>query len=246
MIIGSYRIHNERLSSTNALAYEMLRSGKPPEGTVITTSFQESGRGQKGNTWESQPGKNLLMSIILYPVMINPAKQFIISQMVSLAVYDLVSSETPHVRIKWPNDIYVMNDKIAGILIENSVIGNTLSSSVAGIGLNINQESFTVADANPISLTQVTGKKYDLHAITEKMISFLDNRYEMIRKGEQTELADEYHTALYRRGEWHMYTDSEGTFTGRIERVNTDGLLIVSNKNGREKRYAFREIDYIL
>lgn len=246
MIIGSNRIHHEKVSSTNDAALEMLRSGNPPEGTVITASFQDRGKGQQGNTWVSEPGKNLLMSIILYPSSIAPGEQFIISQMVSLAVFDLVKAETPHVRIKWPNDIYVMNDKIAGILIENSVIGNSLDSSVAGIGLNVNQESFDGAGPNPVSLTRLTGRQYNLRELTDRLIHLLDTRYKMILRDEAAKLAEEYHSALFRLGEWHRYADSEGTFTGMLSGVDHEGLLTVRKSDGTEKAYAFREIDYIL
>lgn len=246
MIIGSNMIHHEKVSSTNTVALEMLRSGSPPEGTVITASFQEGGRGQQGNTWVSEPGKNLLMSIILYPASVAPDEQFIISQMVSLAVLDLVRAETLHAMIKWPNDIYVMNDKIAGILIENSIAGNRLVSSVAGIGLNVNQESFDGAGVNPVSLTQMTGRRYDLQAVMGKLIRLLDMRYKMLLKGETAKLADDYHTALFRRGEWHRYADSEGQFTGMLVRADSDGMLIVRKSDGTEKGYSFREIDYIL
>lgn len=245
MIIGSEFIHHEKVSSTNTLAAEMLRAGRPPEGTVITASYQEAGKGQKGNTWVSEPGKNLLMSVILYPSIITPAEQFIISQMVSLAVFDLVRSETPHVKIKWPNDIYVMNDKIAGILIEHSILGNIIDSSIAGIGLNVNQDVFTGAGPNPVSLKLITGKKYDLPALGRKLAGLLDKRYEMIRRRKTASLADEYHAALYRRGEWHLYSDNDGHFMGMISRVETDGQLIILLRNGRRKGYAFREIDYI-
>jgi BirA family biotin operon repressor/biotin-[acetyl-CoA-carboxylase] ligase len=246
MIIGSVVKQYEKVSSTNALASVMLRDEKPAEGTVITAAFQEDGRGQKGNNWESDPGKNLLMSIILYPVMIRPGDQFIISQMVSLAVYDLVRAETSDVRIKWPNDIYVGDDKIAGILIENSILGNTISSSVAGIGLNVNQTHFRSNAANPVSLAQITGRKHDLTLITGNLIRLLDMRYAMIRRGAADELSDAYHSALYRCGEWHRYADSEGEFPGMIVSVGADGLLMVRKENGAVRGYAFKEIDYIL
>lgn len=246
MIIGSRTIHHEKVSSTNTLALEMLRSGRPSEGTVITASFQESGKGQQGNNWVSEPGKNVLMSVILYPTTVSPGEQFIISRMVSLAVFDLVREETLHVKIKWPNDIYVMNDKIAGILIENSIAGNRLVSSVTGIGLNVNQESFSGAGINPTSLTLITGKKYNLREVTDKLIHHLDLRYKMILKGEEAKLADEYHSALFRLGEWHRYVDSKGPFTAMLVRVDSDGLLYLRKSNGREKGYSFKEINYIL
>jgi len=246
MIIGSAIRRYEKVSSTNAIASFMLRGEKPAEGTVITAAFQEDGRGQKGNTWESEPGKNLLMSIILYPVMVRPEEQFIISQMVSLAVYDLVRTETPDAKIKWPNDIYVADDKIAGILIENSIMGETISNSIIGIGLNVNQKIFRSNAPNPVSLAQVTDRKYDLSLITGQIIKLLDMRYDMVIKGDKDLLAKAYHNALYKRNEWHRYTDSDGGFTGMIEGVSPDGRLLVKRENGTIRGYVFKEIDYIL
>lgn len=246
MTIGSSVIRYEKVSSTNTVAAALLRESKPVEGTVITASFQESGRGQAGNTWESEPGSNLLMSVILYPVMVKPAEQFIISQMVSLAVHDLVALHTAEARIKWPNDIYVRDDKIAGILIENTIMGDTLGSTVAGIGLNVNQTLFRSGAPNPVSLASVTGTGHDLQAVAGKLTSLLDSRYGMIIRGEMAALAQDYHEVLYRSGEWHRYTDDGGEFEGMIERVRPDGMLTVLRKDGIRAMYAFKEINYNL
>jgi BirA family biotin operon repressor/biotin-[acetyl-CoA-carboxylase] ligase len=246
MIIGSAIRHYEKVSSTNDLASVMLRSEKPAEGTVITASFQEAGRGQQGNSWDSVPDKNLLMSVILYPVMVRPEEQFVISQMVSLAVHDLVRAETPEVKIKWPNDIYVRDDKIAGILIEHSIMGYTISSSVAGIGLNVNQTEFGSTLANPVSLAQVTGRIHDLSTVTGEILRLLDMRYAMVISGMTDELAAAYHNSLYRCGEWHRYADRNGEFRGMIEGVGPGGLLMVRREKGPVMGYAFKEIDYIL
>ena len=246
MIVGTYVRHCEKVSSTNTVAAAMIREEKPAEGTVITATYQDSGRGQQGNSWESEPGKNLLMSVILYPVMVSPADQFIISRMVSLAVHDLVAGHSPAARIKWPNDIYVGDDKIAGILIENTIMGDKLASTIAGIGLNVNQEIFRSDAPNPVSLRQVTGRELDLAAVTGDLIAALDRRYAMVTRGEATALGSEYHKALYRAGEWHRYSDDSGEFEGMIERVMPDGMLSVMKRNGVSRLYAFREIDYIL
>lgn len=246
MIIGTYVRHCEKVSSTNTVAAAMIRDQAPAEGTVITASYQDSGRGQQGNSWESEPGKNLLMSVILYPVMVSPADQFIISRFVSLAVHDLVAWHSPAARIKWPNDIYVGDDKIAGILIENSIMGDTLATTIAGIGLNVNQEIFRSGAPNPISLRQVTGRELDLAAVTGDLIAALDRRYDMVIRGEAATLEREYHKALYRAGEWHRFSDDTGEFEGMIEMVMPDGMLSVRKRNGLTRLYAFREIDYIL
>ena len=246
MIIGSSLRHYEKVSSTNTVAAALLRESNPPEGTVITASFQESGRGQAGNSWESEPGSNLLMSIILYPDMVKPAEQFVISQMVSLAVRDLVALHTAESRIKWPNDIYVRDDKIAGILIENTIMGDTLGSTVAGIGLNVNQTVFRSGAPNPVSLAAVTGSKQNLKALTGKLVSLLDKRYSMLIRGETATLGKDYHEVLYRSGEWHRYADNKGEFEGMIEHVRPDGMLVMLRKEGKRVMYAFKEIDYIL
>jgi BirA family biotin operon repressor/biotin-[acetyl-CoA-carboxylase] ligase len=246
MIIGSHVRHYEKVSSTNTVASALIRDESPPEGTVITASFQESGRGQVGNIWESEPGKNLLMSVILYPFMIKPEEQFVISQMISLAVLDLVSMYTTEARIKWPNDIYAGDDKIAGILIENSIMGEKLVSSVAGIGLNVNQKLFRSGAPNPVSLAGITGRTHDLSLITRQLFSSLDSRYRLITKGKQSFPGREYHAVLYRCGEWHLYADDSGEFEGRIDGVRPDGVLVMSRKNGIIREYAFKEVDYIL
>jgi len=245
MLIGSITRHFERVSSTNTIAVSMIREKRPEEGTVITASFQDGGRGQGANRWESEPGKNLLMSVILYPSMVRPGDQFIISQFVSLAVFDVVRRYTKDVSIKWPNDIYVSNDKIAGILIEHGIMGDTLESTVAGIGLNINQTAFRGDAVNPVSLCMLTGRSYDITEIASELIAFLDVRYKMVTTGNTGQLEEEYHGALYRRGEWHRYTDSRGEFEGMIDSVGSDGMLTVLGRNGESRKYAFREIDYI-
>ncbi len=186
------------------------------------------------------------MSVILYPVMVKPWEQFIISRMISLAVHDLVSLHTTDATIKWPNDIYVRDDKIAGILIENSIMGETLGSTVAGIGLNVNQTVFRSDAPNPVSLAMITGTDHDLPAITGKLTDLIDSRYGMIIRGETAALEKDYQEVLYRAGTWHHYRDSSGRFEGLIDRVKPDGMLVIRKRNGETEEYAFKEVDYIL
>lgn len=245
MIIGSSREHHENVSSTNTLATLRLREGKPAEGLVITASFQEGGRGQQGNTWESEACKNLLLSIILYPSVVKAEEQFILSRMASLAVFDLIRHETPEVRIKWPNDIYVGDDKIAGILIENSLMGENISSSIIGIGLNINQLKFSGSLPNPVSLAGITGREHDAEKLLNDLLRLMDRRYRMILDGDRQRLSGDYHGALYRCNEWHRYTDSAGEFTGMIEGVRDNGMLVVRHITGGTREYSFKEIGYL-
>jgi len=125
-------------------------------------------------------------------------------------------------------------------------MGPTLGSSVAGIGLNVNQTVFISGAPNPVSLKHITGETYDLQAIAGELISLLDKRYGMVIRGEGAGLEREYHEALYRAGEWHRYSDISGEFEGMIEKVMPDGMLLIRRRDGSSREYAFREIDYIL
>lgn len=246
MLIGENIIRYEKVSSTNTVALEMIRKGVVQEGTVIIADYQETGRGQTGNMWESENGKNLLMSVILYPVMVSPSRQFLLSEAISLAVCDLVSRESDGAAIKWPNDIYAGNDKIAGILIENSIMADRIGSSITGIGLNINQTVFRSNAPNPVSLKILTGKDYDISRITSDLCSNIGRRYEMIIRGLAEELSEEYNERLFRRNSMHRYNDTEGEFSGIITGVTENGMLQLRKSNGTTREYSFREIDYIL
>jgi len=246
MLIGIERIRHEKVSSTNTVAAEILRNGNAPEGTVITSLWQEAGKGQQGNSWESEPGKNLLMSAILYPTMILPEMQFDICRIVSLGVFDTLIKKVDSVSIKWPNDIYVKSDKIAGILIENTIMGNSINSSVAGIGLNINQDVFRGNAPNPTSLKIISGNEYDIEIILKDLCGCIENRYNMLKQGKRKIVSEDYKKALFRLGQWDSYRDKDGEFTGCIEDVRESGLLVVKKKNGKTEEYAFKEIEYIL
>lgn len=245
MIIGKKIISEEQLPSTNTYAIRMLSTEKPPEGTIIRTGFQSAGRGQPGNSWESGKDKNLLFSIILYPDMITPAEQFIVSMTLSLGIRDFVARHTEGSCIKWPNDIYVKDDKIAGILIEGSTIGEKIQYMVAGIGLNINQERFLSNAPNPVSLKQITGIEYDLSNCLSDLSRDLDVRYRSLREGKAEDIKREYHSRLYRSGIWVQFADAGGPFTGMIGNVAADGRLSIKKKTGETGYYYFKEVEFI-
>jgi BirA family biotin operon repressor/biotin-[acetyl-CoA-carboxylase] ligase len=244
MIIGSKYIFRENLSSTNSYAAALLKNKPVQEGTIIHTNYQTAGRGQTGNTWESENGKNLLISIILYPFMIIPSDQFIISKIISLGICDFIRQHTANVSIKWPNDIYVNNDKIAGILIEASIIRNEIENIVAGIGLNINQKIFRSGAPNPVSLAMITGKKYDTEECLRNLASNLDRRYKQLLQEKRTEINNDYLINLYRKGEWSDYSDSNGLFEGRIVSVVPDGRLQIEDRRGIIYEYGFKEVNF--
>jgi BirA family biotin operon repressor/biotin-[acetyl-CoA-carboxylase] ligase len=245
MIIGSRRIFIEKVTSTNTHLSSLLRKGMVQEGTIVHASFQTAGRGQPGNTWESQYGKNLLLSIILYPLTVRADKQFIISKMISLGIRDHLISIIPDVTIKWPNDIYVRNDKIAGILIENSVIKGEIENTIAGIGLNVNQDKFSPSVPNATSLKKITGKDHDLENCLSGLCWAIDLRYKQMLYEKKNLIDDDYLSALYRYGEFNEFRDSNGIFEGKIIAVTGTGRLQIEDRRGRIYEYGFKEVDVL-
>ena len=246
MIIGSRLFFLKNLPSTNTYTASLLRNTELPEGAVIYTNYQTSGRGQAGNTWESEENKNLLLSIILLPSMINPADQFLISMAVSLGIIDFLRKYISALSIKWPNDIYVKNDKIAGILIENSILGDLIEHSIAGIGININQEKFLSNAPNPVSLSILTGRQYDLAVCLHQLAIELDKRYKQLISEDFAAIRHDYLSLLYRHNEWGEFRDMNGKFKGRISNVTDTGRLQVERADGIINDYAFKEIDLVL
>ncbi|MFA5818944.1 MAG: biotin--[acetyl-CoA-carboxylase] ligase [Bacteroidales bacterium] len=246
MIIGSKLFFFDNLPSTNTHAAHLLKSSDLPEGAIVYTNYQSAGRGQMGNKWESEEGKNLLISIVLFPSMINPADQFLISMTVSLGICDFLKRYISVCAIKWPNDIYVNNDKIAGILIENSIMGDQIENTIAGIGLNINQEKFLSNAPNPVSLSLLTGSSYDLATCLNQLASDLDKRYKQLISEHFAEIKHEYVSRLYRLNELSKYRDRSGIFTGRIITVTDNGRLQIEREPGNISEYSFKEVDFIL
>lgn len=194
---------------------------------------QTAGRGQRGNSWEADPGQNITLSIMLRPANLPAARQFEVSEAVCLAVADLLNEiGLPDVKVKWPNDVYVSDRKIAGILIENALgTGGMLSRSIAGIGLNVNQELFRSDAPNPVSIWQLTGRKHDLRTLAVRLIELI-----LARLGRNNHA--DYRRTLWRgNGEWPWVTAHGETFTAAIADVLPDGRL---NLNGR--LFAFKEV----
>jgi len=245
MIIGSRKVYFEKLSSTNTHAAAMLRKGRVLEGTIVYTGFQTAGKGQAGNKWESEKDKNLLLSVILYPTIIRADRQFLISKVISLGVSDFLKTYVYDVTIKWPNDIYVKNEKIAGILIENSIIRNEIDHSIAGIGININQKHFPRHLPNPTSLKILTGKDYDLEQCLNELAAKLDARYKLLLYNRIGRIEEDYKNSLYRFGQFTEFSDNRGVFEGKIISVTDTGRIQIEDRRGRIYEYGFNEVDFL-
>lgn len=216
-----------------------------PSGKVVVSDFQTKGKGQRGNFWESKRGENLTFSLYLKPQNWPAADSFILSQIVSLALVDVVETHTKEsVCIKWPNDIYVADSKIAGILIENSWTGALIDYSIIGIGLNLNQMIFDSPAPNPISLRLLTGGLYDREAVLDHFLERLDYYLSLFTLNEQ--VASLYTQRLYRFNQWADYQDSISIFRGRIVGVDRQGALQVERQRGEVDCFSFKEIAFKL
>jgi len=235
-------IELKEISSTNDYALELARTKLVPEFTVIRADFQTKGRGQIGNHWVADNGKNLLFSVILHPTHIAANNQFILSQCVSLALFRTVSLFCDDVAIKWPNDLYVGNKKIAGILIENLLNGKHIASSIIGIGLNVNQEDFIGAE-NPISLKNIIHKEFNINKLLLLFLKELDSIYSQIPQNNKT-IQDEYLNHLYLKNRQAPFKDKDGLFTGTISSVAENGQLHIIDEQGKERAYYFKEVEY--
>ena len=223
----------EQTNSTNTLLKELIAKGQEPD--FIYAGYQTAGRGQTGNSWESEKGKNLICSILLPP----NKNLYFLNIAVSVAILRLLDEP---LTIKWPNDIYWKDKKLAGILLENAIIGNEVKYAIAGIGLNVNQTEFVSDAPNPVSLKQISGKEY---VIDQLMQDLLDAVHTILSEPEEA-VWSAYKAHLYRREGYWPFADQNGTFEAHIEDVLPSGEIVLRDKNGQLHPYGFKQIKYIL
>lgn len=232
LFTGQTLVYMPECHSTNAEALTILQSNaQVAEGTVIITDNQTAGRGQRGNTWESEAGKNLTFSIILKPIFLHPKDQFQLNMAVSLGLYDYLTSQVNDVKIKWPNDMMIDHQKTCGMLIENQINGQQIQSSIIGIGLNVNQESFS--SSTPTSMAVKKAHTFVLNDVLSELLQWIEARYLQLRS--QIDLKAEYVEALYGLGEKRSFKSGEEIFEGVITGIDGVGLLEVQVGTG--KRY---------
>lgn len=245
LFIGRQLILLDVVDSTNNYAAMMLNTAKLSEGAVIMAQEQTAGRGQRGTVWQANPGENLTFSIVLKPDFLAVKEQFLLSQIVALAVYDTVAEFCGDVQIKWPNDVLAGKKKIAGILIENNISGERISSCIAGIGLNVNQQQFP--DEIPAtSLMQCTKQTVDRDAVLEKICSHLEKWYLALRNGKKTEIRQAYLQHLLFLGKPAQFRVEEIRFTGIITGIDESGRLKVTNDKGESACYDVKEISLLI
>ena len=212
------------------------------EGTmVVATDYQTAGKGCGSNSWESERGKNLTFSMLIHPDGIAAREQFRITEVVSVALCRTLQPYIYNkVEIKWPNDIYVGDRKLCGILIENRLQGNVIVDCIIGIGLNVNQRVFLSDAPNPVSMYQLTGQETDREALLADFLQTFDQEWQNKTNG------SEYRELLYRKGKDGLYEDKTGRFVARLADVLPDGRLLLVDEAGKEHTYAFKEVSFII
>lgn len=237
----------DETASTNA-ALKLLQQKEPLlEGSWLKANFQTNGRGQMGNTWFSGKGYNLLFSFLLYPRFVIVKEQFVISRIVSLALKKVLDQYLDNITIKWPNDIYWKDKKIAGMLIENSLMGQQIEYTIVGVGLNVNQDNFPSDLPNPVSMSQITKSDYNKDELLTFFFREFFLLYRSLQNNGKQNIEQEYVQYLYRSDSYHWYEDKSGRFKGKIINVLPSGHLVVTTHQYNEERtYAFKEVAFIL
>lgn len=232
------------VNSTNETARELIHEKKLKEGAIIWADEQLKGKGHGTNTWESEKGKNLTLSIIFSPSFIEISGQFVISKAISLGIRDFLSLYSSEVTTKWPNDIYIGNKKVAGILIENNILNNRIEYCIAGIGLNINQTVFTSDAPNPVSLIHITGYEIDLGEAIDLLYQCLENRYLQLKKGDSQLIDKEYLLCLYRYNIEHEFESKGKKFKGKITGIDKYGKLLIETDSEEVQKFDFKEVSF--
>ena len=234
------------IDSTNEHMKRLISDGKVSGGSFLIAEFQEAGRGHGSNAWHSMPGMNLLGSLYIELSDIPASDPFLISCIVSLALTEMAEEETrKQAAIKWPNDIYVENRKLAGLLIENTVSGNELKSSVIGIGLNVNQAEFPDALPNPVSLFQIDGRKRRIEDLATKTGMRILDMLSRISATGTLSIREAYQQRLYRLNEWSLYEYESKRFSARITGIDEYGRLVLETEGKQKIAAGFKEIVFL-
>jgi BirA family biotin operon repressor/biotin-[acetyl-CoA-carboxylase] ligase len=236
-IIGGQIFNLSEVDSTNNFAAKLISDQLCQNGAVIMADFQIQGKGQRGNQWLSNKRENLMMSVVYQPDNMSVEKQVALTWGTSIALVTMLNKFGIEAKVKWPNDIFVHDKKIAGILIENHLAGKQISSSIIGIGLNVNQLDFSLPSATSMAIE--TFKEFHIKEIGEELIKKL-NEYLFL---DFSSLKASYQSLLYLRNQEKYFEDSDGLFIGKILGITEEGFLLVS-KGNESKEYGMKELTF--
>ena len=231
--MGCRQIRLDSVNSTNNYTATLI-NGNAAEGTVVITHEQTAGRGQRGNLWISEPGKNLTCTYLLRPKFLRISDQFILNKAIALAAAKAIQQFIPSndVHIKWPNDIFLQNKKVAGILVETSMQGGHIVSCLAGIGINVNQQQFQAESGNPISLSEVFGTELKLDDVLNALSENLEVLYLQLKAGKFENIDLSYNNLLWKKGETHTFYRDGIPFTAEVKCIDEQGCLhLIGEKN---------------
>ena len=242
-------LYLEETESTNT--YCSLHEGELSDMTFVAARRQSGGRGQRGNSWEAAPGRNLTFSIFCHPQGVEAREQFVISEATALGVVNYLLSRGIDAKVKWPNDIYAGDRKICGILIEHALTGQEISRSILGVGINVNQEEFLSDAPNPVSMKQLTGVEYDLGEEARSVGEEIGRLMALAATPEgRRAIHNEFRHRMWRGdGLPHPFRDTASgrRYDGLVSDVRTDGYLIVEEaESGALHKYAFKEVEFLL
>ena len=238
-------IHIPQTESTNLSLQLLANTENLPNQSMVWTDFQTKGRGQAGSSWESEPGMNLLCSILLYPTLLPANRSFTILEIAALCVKHTLDRYVSDISIKWPNDIYYQQQKISGILIENDIAAGRIIRSIIGIGINLNQQEFKSETPNPISLAMITGQTCDRKVILNQLHKEFMALTDELETGKFDILHQQYNASLYHRNGFYSYRDAAGIFEARIHSVEPSGHLNLERRDGTLSQYGFKEVQNV-
>lgn len=235
--------HLDTTTSTN----DDARDARYRHGDIVWAEHQTAGRGQRGHKWLSPEGENLTFTMVVEPRFLPVAEQFLLCEAMSVALTDTFAAYDIETRIKWTNDIYAGDRKLEGVLIEHNYAGTTLSRSLLGIGINVNQTQFDPSLPNPLSMAQLTGRRYDRREVLETFERCMLRRYEQLEIGDREALQHDYRSRMYALGEMRPFRYPDGSMIrGAIEGVRPSGELILRHEDGSHHEYLFKEIEFVL
>ena len=251
MMTSDSNINIIRVAETDSTSKEIVRElGDGVQSSkyisVLSADYQTAGRGQLGSRWEAERGKNLLFSLMAWPVGVPVGRQFRLSQAMAVAVRDALASYADGFTIKWPNDIYFGGGKVCGTIIETTWKGGMVERFVMGVGINVNQRVFLGDAPNPLSLWQIVGRETDRDELLGRVLDRFAALYGLLQAGDETEVVRCYDNHLLWREGMHRYSDSDGEFEAEFVSVAPDGRLTLRDADGRERRYYFKELKHVL
>jgi BirA family biotin operon repressor/biotin-[acetyl-CoA-carboxylase] ligase len=249
LFTGRHIITLSEIPSTNTYAMQLLKEKDLTEGTLIQAEHQTAGRGQMGHAWEAEKGKNLTFSLVMHPAFLPVNRQFYLSKITALAVLGTLTEFLPSsqydIKIKWPNDVLVNEQKIAGILIENLVAEAHLQSSVVGVGFNVNQEHFGNYARKATSLCALLNETIEKARVLERFCKHFEALYLGLRQERNAHIDKQYLLNLYRYEEVGAFRAKGEMFEGSICGVSEGGLLQVKITDGALREFNFKEIEFL-